>query len=141
MCPIFRPQYNHGYALIAATAFVEATGSYWSPEERHITQSVLFGTTLDPYLDAEGKPIVDRNGNRLYIVPAGFYWALGYSPLTNEETFFPNELGGNPSEGFADSFANFILHSDVLPAEEVRLQYIEDNLSDWISDIIEVMEE
>lgn len=114
---------EYGTAPIAGVGFAQATGSDWAVEQEQLVNYDLDGL-LQPSPDQPGK----------YILPKGFYVALGYAP--NESAYFPNERrGSNPSEGFADTFANFVLNPEILSPESPRREYFEANMSMWIGDI------
>ncbi len=95
-----------------------------------------------------------NTGADYYFLPQGTY-LLGngsygtYAP-DNPNDFFPNEFcndakesaglchpNKHPMEGFADTFANFILRPDDLPSDEVRKDYFDNNFSDWTEAIID----
>lgn len=105
-----------------------------------MSQRILGGVTLDRYENTEGRPL-RRDGSLaqnedewVYVVPVGSYIALGFG--STDLRLFPNELrGSNPSEGFADTYANFILNPEQLE-DTRRGDYFEDNMLVWITTIL-----
>ena len=124
---------DYGYERIAGTVYVKATGGAWYPDPLGVetTDSQILGYSLERF-KKNGQEQTDDDGNPLYFIPPGLY-VPGERSTLQASGFFPNELrekGPNPSEGFADTFANFILNPDVLPPR--RRAYFDEKMAYWL---------
>jgi hypothetical protein len=134
---------GHAYAPIVATQYVQATGACWELVTRYVTESSYCRRRLPEYkntqrqnLDVNGNPTTNPN-QFAYVIHGGLYIPEPYE--IDPIGLFPNESrrdGPNPSEGFADTFANVVLNINKLPETSKRRIYFETNWSNWIDDII-----
>ena len=82
--------------------------------------------------------------SNFYLLGDGGYGSYPPSPAPQPEVLFPNEYCGDPPchpnkhpmEGFADTFAHFILNPEILPEDEVRKIYFGNNMQTWIAQIL-----
>jgi hypothetical protein len=129
--------------------YVQATDADWTIDRaRFYTQpTTIRGYQARLYTDVTGRPLrpdgtLANEGERFYFIPQGVWIAGEYDDET-PINLFPNERihpSPHPKEGFADSFANFMLNPVLLPEDELRRLYFEENIEDWISDIVESQE-
>lgn len=121
-----------GVERIAGTDYVNATGGAWFLREEITTSPQLPGVKPFPPVEVNGEHQTDDQGNPLYRIFPGVY-SPGEYDLIRDSGFFPNEIreeGPHPSEGFADTFANFILNPDVIPPR--HRSYFDDNMAYWL---------
>jgi len=126
--------------------YVEATEADWTVDgPRFYTQpATIRGYQARLYTDVTGRPLrpdgsLANEGERFYFIPQGVWIPGEYYPGTSRR-LFPNERvhpSPHPREGFADSFANFMLNPTLLPEDELRRLYFEENIEEWIIDIVE----
>jgi len=141
---------TYTFAPIAAEAYAEAADSRWYPfgafisiDEYNANQSEFYNEVFEVRQNTEIPPrYLDIWGNitespSAYIIPAGRYYPQ-FRDGENRD-FFPNERrtqNPNPSEGFADTFANIVLQTPALAVDSPRYTYFnEQHVSDWVSTI------
>jgi hypothetical protein len=131
-----RHSQKNDYGL-PASEYVKATNATWYPGGGYTTEASIRGLSLKKASDATGKQITNAQGQPLYIVPSGLFMPGNYEGM--DRRYFFNELrpgGSNPGEGFADTFASFFLNPDVLPIGANRRNYFEENMPQWVKDIV-----
>jgi hypothetical protein len=130
-------------APIAGTDFNAATQGCWEPIPGGRVEPILCGQSLPYWMN--GNDHLDINVNvttdptqYAYYLGNAIYVSGNYADGTDRRAF-PNEnrsVDPDPSEGFSDTFANFILSRNLFGVGETREAYFQSNVSIWVNSIV-----
>jgi hypothetical protein len=130
---------NPIYILLTDSSFAVGRGFHPS----FVTAHELGHAFHNRYGGDDGTGVEPIAGT-LFVEATGSEWNIsqnryfGYGFLGPEVAYFPNEteFHPGPSEGFSDTFSNMVLNPAVVPFGTTRRQYFEQNMPQWVIDIV-----